>query len=201
MPRWGMLIDLDRCTGCDACTVACQTENKTPPGVSFAPVYRKEVGTFPSAKVQFIPTLCMHCDDAPCIKACPSRAIYRRQDGIVLVDENKCCGSRACIAACPYGAINYYAEPVAHYRTKPNLLDRLFGNTYQVGTALKCTFCAHRIDQGIYTPACVETCPTEARIFGDLDDPESRIRRVLRERNAIALRPECDTKPSVRYLP
>jgi molybdopterin-containing oxidoreductase family iron-sulfur binding subunit len=111
-----MIIDLVRCVGCDACTVACQAENGTPPGIQYAPVYRKEVGKFPQAKVLFLPTLCMHCADAPCLKACPAGAIYKRaKDGIVLVDQNKCCGSKACIAACPYGAMHFYEEKSGVY--------------------------------------------------------------------------------------
>ncbi len=201
MARLGMVIDLARCVGCDACTVACQTENGTPPGIQYAPVYRAEVGKFPQAKVVFLPTLCMHCQDAPCMKACPTGAISKRErDGIVLVDQDKCCGSKACIAACPYGALHFYEERRGLYGHELTPPEERGQAKYTPGTAQKCTFCVHRVDRGL-EPACVTTCPTNCRIFGDLDDPGSKVARLLRERNSIALRPEAGTGPSVRYLP
>src|SRR3989338_6409325 len=201
MARLGRVIDLARCVGCDACTIACQTENGTPTGIQYAPVFRKEVGKFPQAKVLFLPTLCMHCDDPPCMKACPTGAISKREkDGIVLVDQDKCCGSKACIAACPYGALHFYEEPSAMYGKEMTAPEERALKKFTAGTAQKCTFCAHRVDQGL-APACVITCPTNCRIFGDLDDPRSEVSRLLRERNSVALRPDAGTEPSVRYLP
>jgi Fe-S-cluster-containing dehydrogenase component len=201
MARLGMVIDLARCIGCDACTVACQTENGTPPGIRYAPVYRTEVGKFPQAKVVFLPTLCMHCDDAPCMKACPTGAISKRKkDGIVLVDQEKCCGSKACMAACPYGALHFYEEKKGVYGRELTPPEERGQAKYTPGTVQKCTFCVHRVDQGL-EPACVTTCPTNCRIFGDLEDPSSKVAQLLRERNSIALRAEAGTNPSVRYLP
>jgi molybdopterin-containing oxidoreductase family iron-sulfur binding subunit len=196
-----MIIDLARCVGCDACTVACQTENGTPPGIHYAPVYRKEVGKFPQAKVVFLPTLCMHCADAPCMKACPTGAISKREkDGIVLVDQDQCCGSKACIIACPYGALHFYEEKAGHYGQDLTAPEQLGLEKFTPGTVQKCTFCVHRVDKGL-EPACVITCPTHCRIFGDLDDPESEVSRLSRERNVVSLRPDAGTNPSVRYLP
>jgi molybdopterin-containing oxidoreductase family iron-sulfur binding subunit len=201
MARLGMIIDLARCVGCDACTIACKTENATPPGIFYAPVFRKEIGKFPQAKVMFLPTLCMHCADAPCMRACPTGAISKREkDGIVLVDQDKCCGSKACIAACPYGALHFYEEEKGHYGEELTAPEQRGAKKYTPGTAQKCTFCVHRVDQGL-EPACVTTCPTHCRIFGDLDDPRSEVSRLMRERNSIALRPDAGTNPSVRYLP
>ena len=196
MPRWGMLIDLKLCVGCYACTVACRMENATPPGVWYAPVYEKEEGTFPNVRRLFVPTLCFHCDDPPCMRACPTRAISKRKDGIVLVDKDVCCGSRACITACPYGAMNYYHER----KRLAGPLGDLQDGRYEVGTAQKCTFCSHRIDRGNFTPACVETCPTRCRVFGDLDDPSSEVSRRRRESSAFQVRAEAGTGPRVWYM-
>ena len=200
MARLGMVIDLARCVGCDACTIACQTENGTPAGIQYAPVFRKEVGKFPQAKVLFLPTLCMHCADAPCMKACPTGAISKREkDGIVLVDQDKCCGSKACIAACPYGALHFYEEQSAMYGKEMTAPEERALKKFTAGTAQKCTFCVHRVDQGL-APACVITCPTNCRIFGDLDDPNSEVSRLLKARQSFRLRPEMGTEPAVYYL-
>lgn len=199
MTRWGMVLDLERCVGCYACSVACKTENGTPEGVWYAPVYEKEVGQYPAVKRQFIPSLCMHCDDAPCMKACPTRAINKRDDGIVLVDQEKCCGTRACVAACPYGALSFVEDVKGAFGQELIQLEKKHYKSV-VGTVQKCTFCAHRIDQGVYEPACVQVCPTTARTFGDLDDPYSEVSKLIRQRNGVQPRPEAGTDPSVFYL-
>ena len=111
-----MVIDLTKCVGCDACTVACKVENQTPGDIWYAPVIQEEVGQYPNARMVFVPTLCMHCEDAPCVRACPTKALMRRDDGIVMYEEDKCCGSRACVTACPYDAAKFFegetGEPV-----------------------------------------------------------------------------------------
>ena len=199
MTRWGMALDLERCVGCYACSVACKMENGTPDGVWFAPVYEKEVGHYPATKREFIPALCMHCEDAPCMKACPTGAIQKRDDGIVLVDPDKCCGTRACVAACPYGALSYVDKVEGAFGPELIQLEKK-SSRFVAGIVQKCTFCSHRIDQGVYEPACVEVCPTKARIFGDLDDPQSEVSNVIRSRNGVQPRPEAGTDPSVFYL-
>jgi Fe-S-cluster-containing dehydrogenase component len=108
MTRWAMVIDTARCVGCQACTIACKTENATPADVWYAPVAEQVRGSYPSARTTFVPSLCNHCKDAPCVKACPTRALSRRPDGIVMYEQKKCCGSRACMNACPYGALHLY---------------------------------------------------------------------------------------------
>ncbi|HZP95263.1 MAG TPA: 4Fe-4S dicluster domain-containing protein [Candidatus Limnocylindria bacterium] len=198
MPRWGMVIDLARCVGCYACTVACKEENGTPANVWFAPVYEREVGTYPTAKRQFLPTLCMHCEDAPCLKACPTGAIAKRDDGIVLIDQDKCCGTRACVAACPYGAITFVDKIETEF-DKPTAFEDATARI-RPGTSQKCNFGAHRIDKGIFEPACVQSCPTNCRIFGDLDDAESEVSQLIRTRNGKPPREEAGTGPSVFYL-
>lgn len=200
MRRWGMVIDIERCVGCYACTLACKVENGSPPGVWFAPVYEKEVGSYPTTKRLFLPTLCFHCENPPCMKACPTKAIRKREDGIVLVDQNKCCGSRACVAACPYGALSFVGEIKGAFGEELNPWEQVAYAKNGVGTAQKCTFCAHRVDQENYEPACVQTCPTRCRIFGDLNDPQSEVSKLIRERSGVQARPEAGTNPSVFYL-
>ncbi|MBS1784509.1 MAG: c-type cytochrome [Acidobacteria bacterium] len=205
MTRLSMLIDLTRCIGCDACTVSCKQENGTPADVFFARVLNVEAGTFPQVKRVYVPVLCNHCEDPACLRACPNKAIYKRPDGIVLIDQDRCRGTGACVSACPYGNIilkpedKWYLPEDRGYESdfvKPRLNNNV---------ARKCTLCAQRVDQGL-EPACVVACPTTARIFGDLDDPESKISRYvedqkdLTDRDPFKLLPECGTKPATLYL-
>ena len=142
MPRWGMVIDLGLCVGCDACTMACKAENGTPPGIWYAPVYEKEVGRYPDVKRMFIPTLCNHCEDAPCLNACPTGAIFKREDGIVMVNEEVCCGSQACVAACPYGAMHFLETEESEFGGELTPLEKMNFAQWETGTVQKCTFCA-----------------------------------------------------------
>ena len=203
MAKWGMVFDLRRCIGCNACTVACKQENSLPGGVFFTKTLSEEIGEFPKAARMYIPTLCNHCEDAPCERVCPTGATYTRDDGIVLVDKDKCIGCGSCIVACPYDQ---------RTRLEPEMLESgLFGNgqltpfeqqgytRWTSGTAIKCTFCHERVDAGL-DPACVATCPTEARIFGDLDDPNSKPRRLIHERHGRQPMPEKNTNPKVFYI-
>ena len=205
MARLSMLIDLTRCIGCDACTVSCKQENGTPADVFFARVLNVEAGEFPQVKRVYVPVLCNHCEDPACLRACPNKAIYKRPDGIVLIDQDRCRGTGACVSACPYGNIvlkpsdKWYLPEDRGYESdfvKPRLNENV---------ARKCTLCAQRVDQGL-EPACVVACPTTARIFGDLDDPESKISRYvedqkeLTDRDPFKLLPECGTKPATLYL-
>jgi phenylacetyl-CoA:acceptor oxidoreductase 27-kDa subunit len=204
MTRLGMLIDLKRCIGCDACTIACKQEQGTPPDVMFARVFSREYGKFPNTKKFFLPILCNHCEDPPCMKACPSHAIQKRKDGIVFVDEDKCCGAQACVGACPYGAIYYPAADSLEYFDEATELEKYqFQRKIKLPVAMKCNFCAPRLEKGM-EPACVVTCPTGCRIFGDLDDQSSKPNVYLRERTPnetpFPLRPEAGTKPNVLYL-
>ncbi|MCB8933403.1 MAG: 4Fe-4S dicluster domain-containing protein [Fimbriimonadaceae bacterium] len=205
MARLSMLIDLTRCIGCDACTLACKQENGTPVDVFFARVLNVESGTYPNVKRLYIPVLCNHCDDAPCLKSCPNKAIIRREDGIVLIDQERCRGTGACVSACPYGNVMliprdkwYLNEDESYERdhVKPRLNENV---------ARKCTYCAQRVDVGL-DPACVVACPTKARIFGDLEDRESEIstyieeQKVATKREPFHLLPEAKTKPAGCYL-
>ncbi|MBI4321929.1 MAG: 4Fe-4S dicluster domain-containing protein [Chloroflexi bacterium] len=202
MTRLGMVIDLKRCIGCHACTMACKAENGTPRGVFFTRVLDKEEGTYPNLKKAFIPVICNHCVNAPCERVCPTGATSKRADGIVLVDHSVCVGCRACYVACPYNNRFFLAKgslSKGYYDGAMTPFEEVKYKKWQEGTVAKCTFCVERVDQGL-DPACVNTCPTEARVFGDLDDPDSKVSRLLRQRKGVQALPECDTDPSVYYL-
>jgi molybdopterin-containing oxidoreductase family iron-sulfur binding subunit len=195
-----MLIDLKRCVGCQSCTLACKAENGTPPGIFWMRVLEKEEGRFPLARRVFLPIRCNHCDDPPCVPVCPTGASYKRQtDNLVLINQDKCIGCRACVTACPYqirftteDSKGYYGDDLTPYEATGH-------RKWQPRTAQKCTFCVHRIDQGL-EPACVQSCPTSALVFGDLSDRESEISGLLRGRLHLQPRAELGTNPSLYYL-
>jgi Fe-S-cluster-containing dehydrogenase component/formate-dependent nitrite reductase membrane component NrfD len=176
-PRWAKVLDQTRCIGCHACTTACKSENEVPLSVTRTYVKAVEVGEFPQARRNFQVTRCNQCEDAPCVAACPTSAMYRRTDGIVDFDKDVCIGCKACIAACPYDAI--FINPEDH-------------------SAEKCNFCAHRLDVGL-EPACVVVCPTQAILVGDLNDPASPVAEVVGREPVTVRRPEKDTRPKVFY--
>ncbi|CCK82319.1 MULTISPECIES: 4Fe-4S dicluster domain-containing protein [Desulfobacula] len=201
--KWGMVLDLKRCIGCNACTVACKQENSVPAGINWTETLSEEIGTYPNVTRAYIPTTCNHCEDAPCARVCPTGATYITDDGIVLVDDNKCIGCGACITACPYKKRAKLAkEPFEKglYTAGEITPFEVQGYTrFTVGTAVKCTFCHERVNQGL-DPACVVTCPTEARIFGDLNDPESKPRKLIQARKGYQALSELNTKPKVFYV-
>lgn len=206
MARYSMLIDLTRCIGCDACTLACKQENGTPMDTFFARVLNVESGAYPNVKRLYIPVLCNHCEDAPCLKMCPNKAIFRRPDGIVLVDQDRCRGTGACVSACPYGNIVLSREEDSWYLDESEPYEKDFVKPrLKPSVARKCTYCAHRVDEGL-NPACVVACPTTARIFGDLEDPESDVSTYIVEQEAktgrkpFHLLPEAGTRPAGSYL-
>lgn len=178
-PRYAMAFDLERCTGCHACSVACKTENDVPLGNFRTKVYYYDQGTFPQVHRHFLPMVCMQCEDAPCLDACPTKSISRGEDGIVRINVNTCKGNGPCVDACPYGAI--YVDPLR------NIAD-------------KCDFCSHRLEAGM-APACVETCPGGTILFGDVNDPGSPISKFTKRRKLelTVLKPEENTKPQVQY--
>lgn len=212
-PRWGMVIDLQKCVGCDTCTVACKAENRTPPGVSYNVVLEYESGTFPNTGHVNLPRPCMQCDNAPCIWVCPVGATYKLENGIVAIDYERCIGCRYCIVACPYGARSFdfgegYGEGQGDEMLGFNLVqapeygvprgEREAGQS-PVGNVRKCSFCLHRLERG-EEPACVEACIADARYFGDLDDPDSLVARLASSPRAFRLREELGTEPRVYYL-
>ena len=183
--RYGLVIDLDRCLGCQTCRIACKVENSlnTGSGIrvdTIGGAYQDTPsGTYPNLSMSYLPVPCMHCSDPPCIDSCPEEAIYKRQDGIVLVDEDKCTGCQLCIPACPYDALTY---------------------DDQRDVIVKCTLCHHRIDKGM-KPFCVSLCEDGSIFFGDLNDPNSEVSKLISQRNAYTLKPEAGTSPAVYYCP
>lgn len=176
--RWLKVLDQTRCIGCHACTTACKSENEVPLGVTRTYVKSVDVGEFPQVRRAFQVTRCNQCTDAPCVNACPTRAMYKRPDGIVDFDKDICIGCKACMAACPYDAI--FINPEDH-------------------SAEKCNMCAHRIDGGL-EPACVTVCPTQAILVGDMNDPTSKVAQAVMRKPVTVRRPEKETGPGVFYL-
>jgi dimethyl sulfoxide reductase iron-sulfur subunit len=204
--RWGMVIDQDKCVGCGHCTMACRANNDVSPDISWNRIIEDEkTDTYLS-----IP--CMQCEDAPCVHACPVKATYHRPDGIVMMDYDRCIGCRYCEMACPTGSRSFNweafteANPAVPQWGQPEVARR------PRGVVEKCSFCYQRIDRGLAlgltpgvdqaaTPACVVACPTGARLFGDLNDPESPVSKAMENNPSFQLRADLGTKPRVYYLP
>lgn len=203
--RLGMTIDLKRCTGCQTCVVACKMQNNVPMGMLWNRVLTdggkhldRARGTYPYLTKSWLPLACQHCENAPCVKVCPVEATYKREeDGLVLIDYDKCVGCRYCMAACPYNVrVFNWKEPVrqpgfdygdAQVPKRPK------------GIVEKCSFCVERVDRG-QEPMCVLCCPAKARKFGDLNDPGSEVSNLIRKRRTKQLLNDMGTKPQVYYL-
>ena len=219
--RWVMVIDLRKCVGCHACTVACIAENKLPPGVVYRPVLEEEVGTYPNVARRFVPRPCMQCENPPCVPVCPVDATYTNEEGIVSINYERCIGCRYCVTACPYSARTFDfgltytqanasadglilgSEIAGSYERASNFE---YGKTHArednsspVGNVRKCHFCQHRILNG-QLPACVTTCIGRATLFGDANDASSLVAERIASPNVMRLREELGTEPRVYYL-
>ena len=175
--RYAMAIDTKKCVGCSDCVVACQTENNVPIGYCRDWIVETTTGTYPELQLEIRSERCNHCTNSPCVRCCPTEASHYSDGGIVLVDPKECIGCKACIASCPYDARFVHPD----------------------GYIDKCTFCLHRVKKG-EEPACVSVCPTHCMYFGDTDDPNSKISKILARRKWKRLIPEAGTDPNIYYL-
>jgi molybdopterin-containing oxidoreductase family iron-sulfur binding subunit len=221
--KWGMTIDLDRCNGCEACVVACRAENNIPTVgpedcekgrlMAWIRVERHYEGEFPNVKARFMPVLCQHCEKAPCEPVCPVYATYHNPEGLNVQVYNRCIGTRFCANACPYTVrsfnwFDHHWDAPLDQQLNPEVTQR------SRGMVEKCTFCVQRIKNaqieakdekrplkdGEIQPACVQSCPAEAMIFGDLDDPNSRVSRQARSNRAFKLLDDLGVEPKITYL-
>lgn len=223
MARWGMVIDLDRCTGCQACVIACKAENNIPfvgeeqahagREISWMEIITEVHQEGETTRMRFVPRPCFHCDNAPCVKVCPVHATYINPEGLVAQVYHRCIGCRFCMAACPYTAkyFNWYKYDVPDEMKNQHNPDV---SVRDKGVVEKCTFCHHRLlkardkarfeDREMtatdYVPACEESCPAGAIVFGDLDDADSQVARLARSSRASRLLEELGTEPKVYYL-
>jgi phenylacetyl-CoA:acceptor oxidoreductase subunit 1 len=213
--RWGMVVDLTKCVRCYGCLAACRVEHFLPMGINWPKLVAMETGG-ERPTVSTYSVRCNQCKNAPCVEVCPTAATTRREDGIVIVDQNKCVGCRYCVIACPYQNRSFLSKDKDKgFFPGKGLTDfekagkKLY--KHQVGTTEKCNFCAERIDAGLAkglvpgkdreaTPACVNTCPARALTFGDLDDPNSEISRLIKARKGFQLHPEYETDPSIYFI-
>ncbi|WP_417348947.1 4Fe-4S dicluster domain-containing protein [Ferrimonas sp.] len=178
--RMAMVFDVRRCTGCLSCSVSCSIENQVPEGRARTRVTQSSVETADGVATLAVPNQCNHCEKPSCVEVCPKNATYKRpEDGIVVIDYDKCIHCQRCVKACPYGARR--KDP--KYKTAPE----------------KCNFCVHRLEQGLL-PACVETCIGEARVFGDLNDPNSEVAKLVRDNKVYGMLPESGNLPSILYI-
>lgn len=225
MARYGMVINLQKCVGCGACGIACKNENNVDQGMFWAHHLKRTTGVFPNVNYEYIPTLCNHCDNAACVKACPTKAMYKDDKGLTLHDPKKCIGCKSCMQACPYEVINFNSkEPHAFWRDTTSLIDKGTtsgqetakktgqkvpyynpdrATTYEgirpKGIVEKCTLCDHRLAKN-EQPYCVYSCPAGARVVGDFDDPTSEVNQLIAQYGYKQLKPHAGTKPKVFYI-
>jgi phenylacetyl-CoA:acceptor oxidoreductase subunit 1 len=210
MTRWAMVADLRRCVGCQTCTAACKHANATPPGVQWRRVLDMEFGTFPDVQRVFVPVGCQHCDEPSCLDVCPTTATKKRADGIVTIDYDLCIGCAYCAVACPYQA-RYKTERATFAYGQASEHEARRHDEDRLAVATKCTFCVDRIDAGLAkgqtpgvdpeaTPACVNACIAQALAFGDIDDPQSNVSKLVAENRHFRMHEELGNGPGFYYL-
>ncbi|MDW7673143.1 MAG: 4Fe-4S dicluster domain-containing protein [Bacillota bacterium] len=213
MTKYAMVIDQQKCTGCSGCSIACKGENNITDGIFWSHYEHKTSGTFPNVKLEFMATLCNHCTNAPCVAACPTtpKTMHKVNNGMTLYNSDTCISCRRCENSCPYKQISFNAEAPS-FDGKYNTAEPLYTNPDRNLTAVggtkgirkkgnveKCTFCDHRVANGV-VPRCVEACPSDARVFGDLDDPDSGVSKLLKANSYVVRKPETGAEPNVYYI-
>ena len=209
-PRWGMVVDINRCVGCQTCTIACKHANDTSPGVQWRSVLDVENGTFPDVQREFLVVGCQHCANPPCVPVCPSGATAQRPDGLVTMDYDLCIGCAYCAVSCPYQARTIVHEQDWYYG-KETVQERTVSHDDRLGVAQKCSFCIERVDEGLelgrvpgldldYTPACAASCVASAITFGDFNDPDSPASRLVADNPSFQMHAELGTDPQIKYL-
>ncbi|MBF0234120.1 MAG: 4Fe-4S dicluster domain-containing protein [Desulfamplus sp.] len=226
MTRYAMVIDRQRCVGCGGCIIACKQENNLPEGINWSYKITETSGTFPDVRFNYLPTLCNHCKNAPCVRGCPTSALYKDDNGLTMHNPDKCIGCKYCMINCPYGVISFNWEaPHKPWKDKTPLLKGITSSPEEVtkasggntipyynseredtldgirpkGVVEKCTFCDHRVKKG-ELPYCVEACPSDARIFGDVEDPNSSVSKLLGKYKPDRLKEHLGTEPQVYYI-
>jgi len=208
--RWGMTVDIDRCVGCQTCTIACKHANDTVPGVQWRKVIDVESGTFPDVSRLFMVVGCQHCAEPPCVPVCPTGATKQRDDGLITMDYDLCIGCASCAVACPYQARTIVHKEEFYYGEK-TVQEEVVARKDRFGVAQKCTFCIDRVDDGLAaglnpgvdpeaTPACAASCITQAIQFGDFNNPDSIVSRLVNERDHFQMHAELGTDPQIKYL-
>jgi phenylacetyl-CoA:acceptor oxidoreductase subunit 1 len=205
-----MVIDINRCVGCQTCTIACKHANDTPPGVQWRSVLDIEHGVFPNVQREFLVTGCQHCAEPSCVPVCPSGATRQREDGMVTMDYDLCIGCGYCAVSCPYQARTIEHRKQWYFGEATNQ-EQAVGHDERIGVAQKCTFCIERVDEGLehgatpgvdldYTPACAASCIAQAISFGDFNDPDSNISRLIRDNASFQMHAELGNDPQIKYL-
>ena len=211
LPSWGMVVDLNRCVGCQTCTVACRSANDTLLGVQWRRVIDVELGRFPDVERLFMVVGCQHCEEPPCVPVCPTGATAKRADGIVTQDYDLCIGCGYCAVACPYQARTIAYETTPAFAEGLTLHEDAVAHPERLGVAQKCNFCSTRVDAGLAqglvpgvdptaTPACAAACIADAIKFGDFNDPNSNVSRLSAANKTMLMHEELGTKPKIRYL-
>ena len=226
--RLAMVIDLQRCTGCGGCIISCKSENNVQQGITWSSKKSRTVGKYPNVRFEYIPTLCNHCENAPCVKGCPTGAMHKGYGNITMHNPEECIGCKTCMAMCPYGVISHHKKaPHSDWSSTDALIkgctasakeltEKVKGNVIpnynparesstpgsglrSRGIVEKCTLCDHRVTKG-KLPTCVQSCPASARIVGDLNDPNSDVSKLLTKYRPWRLKEHLGTEPKVFYI-